>query len=103
MKFVHVQTLKKTTYSVQSERQMEANKHYRPKKFIGTLLIVGIYKFKGEPVSQLCTLSDGRPIFNTTFARTRFQEILGIMRFDDAVAKRQKEISMQTTTNQKSI
>ena len=39
------------------------------KKFIGTLLLVGVYKSKGDPLSQLWSKSDGCPIFNEIFAR----------------------------------
>ena len=59
------------------------------KKFIATLLLIGVYKSKGEPVHQLWSKDDGRPIFNAIFARNRFQEILRMMRFDNACERRQ--------------
>lgn len=63
------------------------------KKFIGTLLLIGVYKSKGESLSQLWSKSDGRPIFNQLFARNRFQTILRMMRFDDAEARRRSRSS----------
>ena len=59
------------------------------KKFIATLLLIGVYKSKGEPVHQLWSKDDGRTIFNAIFARNRFQEILRMMRFDNACERRQ--------------
>ena len=48
-----------------------------------------MYKSKGVSVHQLWSKDDGRPIFDAVFARNRFQEILRMMRFDNAKEIRQ--------------
>ena len=58
------------------------------KKFIGVLLLIGVYKSRGEEISQLWSKDDGRPIFSMIMPRTRFQELLRCLRFDDASARR---------------
>ena len=58
------------------------------KIFIVTLLLVGAYKSKEEPV-QLRSKDDIRPIFKVIFTRMRFQETLYMMRFDNACEMRQ--------------
>ena len=58
------------------------------KKLIGVLLLIGVYKSNNENVSQLWCLTDGRPIFNKIMSRNRFQEVIRVMRFDDAEARR---------------
>jgi len=58
------------------------------KKLTGVLLLIGVYKSNHENVSQLWSLTDGRPIFNKIMSRNRFQEMVRVMRFDDAEARR---------------
>ena len=58
------------------------------KKLIGVLLLTGVYKSNHENVHQLWSLTDGRPIFNKIMSRNRFQEVIRVMRFDDAEARR---------------
>ena len=58
------------------------------KKFIGLLILIGVYKSKNEEVSQLWSRTDGRPIFNKIMSRQRFQRILRVLRFDDAASRR---------------
>ena len=60
---------------------MEDNKHYRPKKFVCTLLLIGVYKFKGEPVSQLGSISDGRPTFNKILQKLVFKKFSALYSF----------------------
>ena len=58
------------------------------RKVIGTLLLVGVYKSSNEDLSQLWHMEHGRPIFRKIISRNRFQNILRVLRFDDAAARR---------------
>ena len=58
------------------------------KKVIGTLLLVGVYKSSNEDLSQLWHMEHGRPIFRKIISLNRFQNILRVLRFDDAAARR---------------
>ena len=58
------------------------------RKVIGTLLLVGVYKSSNEDLSQLWHMEHGRPIFRKIISRNRFQNILRVLRFDDAAAGR---------------
>ena len=58
------------------------------KIIIVTLLRIGMYKSKGEPI-QLWSKDDIRSIFNEIFTRNRFQETLRMMRFNNAGDRRQ--------------
>ena len=58
------------------------------KKFIGTLILIGVYKSKNENVAQLWSRSDGRPLFNKIMSRRRFEQIVKVLRFDDAASRR---------------
>ena len=51
------------------------------------ILQIGFHKFNYENVSQLWSLMDGRLIFKKIMSRTRFQEIVRLIRFDDAEAR----------------
>ena len=57
-------------------------------KFIGTLLLIGLYKSKGN-MSRSFGVNLIVTFFNKLFSRNRFQEILRMMHFDDAVARLQ--------------
>lgn len=57
-------------------------------KFLGLSILSGVYKSCNESILQLWSIKDGRPIFNKTMARNRFQEISSCMRFDDAARRR---------------
>jgi hypothetical protein len=57
-------------------------------KFLGALILVGVYKSKNEDIAQLWSKRDGRPIFNRTMSRNRFQSIMRVLRFDDAEKRR---------------
>ena len=46
-----------------------------------------MYKSKGKPVHQIWSKDGGRLILNAISARYRFQEILRMMRFDNACEK----------------
>ena len=58
------------------------------RKVIGTLLLVGVNKSSNEDLSQLWHMEHGRPIFRKIISRNRFQNILRVLRFDDAAARR---------------
>ncbi|XP_029648376.1 piggyBac transposable element-derived protein 4-like [Octopus sinensis] len=59
------------------------------KKFIELIILIGVYKSKHANVTQLWSQEDGHPIFNKIMSR-RFQQILQVLRFDDASAERKK-------------
>ena len=59
------------------------------KKFLGVLLLIGVYKSKNEEVAQLWSHDDGCPLFNKIMTRQQFQQILKVLRFDDAARRRQ--------------
>ena len=52
-------------------------------ELIGVLLI-RVYQFNHKSISRLWFLTDGRPIFNQIISCTRFQEIVRVMRFNEA-------------------
>ena len=56
--------------------------------FIVTLLLIGVYKSKGEP-AQLWGKDDIRPVFNAIFTRNSFQETLRMIKFNNANERRQ--------------
>jgi hypothetical protein len=58
------------------------------KKFLGLLILIGVYKSENENVSQLWSKLDGRPIFNSIMSRDGFKMILRVLRFDNATERR---------------
>lgn len=60
------------------------------KKFLGVLILIGVYKSKNEDVALLWSRDDGRPLFNKIMTRQRFQQILKVLRFDDAASRHQQ-------------
>ena len=75
-------------------------KQLEPEKlkiFIVTLLLIGVYKSKGEP-NQLWSKDDIRTIFNAFFTRNRFQETLRMMRFNNAGERRQISCNQKKRT-----
>ena len=58
------------------------------KKLIGVLLLIGVYKYNLENISQSLSMTDVRQRFNKIVSRSRFQEIVRVTRFDDAEARR---------------
>ena len=64
------------------------------KELIGVLLI-RLYQFNHENMSQLWSLMDGRPIFNQTIGCTRFQETVRVMRFNEARRARRSPDKLQ--------
>jgi len=51
--------------------------------------MLSVYKSKNEDICQLWSLENGRPIFNKIMSRQRFQDVLRVVRFDDAEYRRQ--------------
>ena len=57
--------------------------------FLGVVIVIGVlYKSNNESVEQLWSTLDGRPIFNRTMSRGRYQQILRFLRFDNAQSRR---------------
>ena len=58
------------------------------KKFIGVTILIGVCKSRSENITQPWSKHDGRPIFNHIMSRRRYQQILRVLRFDDAKERR---------------
>ena len=58
-------------------------------KVIGLMVLIGVYKSINEDICQLWGLENGRPVFNKTMSRQSFQDVLRVVRFDDAEYRRQ--------------
>ena len=58
------------------------------RKVIGILLPVGVYKSSNKDLSELWHIEHGRSIFRKIISCNRFQNILRVLRFDDAAARR---------------
>ena len=57
-------------------------------KFLGVVIFIGVYKSNNENVARLWSKEDGRPIFKKLMSRNRYQQILRVLRFDDANSRR---------------
>ena len=57
-------------------------------KYIGVLVLIGVYKSKNEETRQLWSKENGRPLFSRVMSRNRFQQISSALRFDDADLRR---------------
>ena len=66
-----------------------------PKKLIDVLLLIRVYQFDSENISQLWSLTDGRPIINQITSRTWFKEIVRVMRFNEARRARRSPDKLQ--------
>ncbi|XP_029657042.1 uncharacterized protein LOC115231098 [Octopus sinensis] len=53
---------------------------------------LGVYKSNHQNVTQLSSKEDGSPIFNKIMSRGRFQQLLQVLHFDDASARRKMRI-----------
>ena len=60
-------------------------------KFLGVATLIGVYKSNNENVAPLWSKEDGRPIFNKLMSRNRYQQILRVLRFDDANSRRRSK------------
>jgi len=58
-------------------------------KVIGLMVAIGVYKSKNKDICQLWCLQNRRPIFNKIMSRQHFQDVLRVVRFDDAEYRRQ--------------
>ena len=52
-------------------------------KFLGVVILIGVYKSSSENVAQLWSKEDVRPIFNKLMSRNRYQQILRVLRFNN--------------------
>lgn len=59
-------------------------------KFIGALLLAGVYLSKNEPVAQLWNRQDGRPIFSQIMSRNRFSQLTSALRFDERSTRNER-------------
>ena len=57
------------------------------KVFLGVIILICAYKSNNESVEHLWSTLDGRPIFNRTMSRGRYQQILRFLRFDNAQSR----------------
>eukprot|EP00106_Octopus_bimaculoides_P023046 XP_014790488.1 PREDICTED: piggyBac transposable element-derived protein 4-like [Octopus bimaculoides] len=89
----HLEVIRKWTniegQVVYKDKEKEIN-HSELKIFIGLIIMIGVYKFKYEHATQLWSQEDGCPIFNKIMRRRRFQQILQVLHFEDASARRNK-------------
>jgi hypothetical protein len=60
------------------------------KKFIGLLILAGVYRSRGEAVESLWG-SNGRHIFPKTMAVTRFKNLCSLLRFDDKETRNNRQ------------
>ena len=67
-------------------------------KFLGVMILIGVYKSRSENTSKLWIKENGRPIFREIMNHERYQQSLRILRFDDANA-RKKQVKRQITAN----
>ena len=58
-------------------------------KVIGLMVLIGVYKSKNEDICQLWSLETKHLIFDKIMSRQRFQDVLRVVRFDDAEYRRQ--------------
>ena len=58
------------------------------KVFLGVVILTGVYKSNNESVAQVRSTLDGRPIFMRTTSRGRYQQILRVLRLDNAQSRR---------------
>ena len=59
------------------------------KIFLGVIILIGVYKSNNKSVAQLWSTLDGRPIFNRTMIRRRYQEILCVLWLYNAQSRQQ--------------
>ena len=59
-------------------------------KFIGLLLLAGVYTSKNESVKQLWNGENGRPIFGKAMPRDRFVRLSSMLRFDDRESRSER-------------
>ena len=57
------------------------------KFFFGVVILIGVFKSNNGSVAQLWSTLDGRPIFNHTMSRGRYQQILRVLQLDNAQSR----------------
>lgn len=60
--------------------------------FLGLLILAGVFKAHHEAITELWNKEDGRAIFSASMARSRFQQITRILRFDNAESRRRQAV-----------
>ena len=55
---------------------------------MGVVILIGGYKSNNKNVAQLWSKENGRPIFNRLMSRNQYQQILRVLRFDNANSRR---------------
>ena len=58
------------------------------KVFLRVIILICVYKSNNESVEQLRSTLEGRPIFDHTMSRGRYQQILRFLQFDNAQSRR---------------
>ena len=59
-------------------------------KFLGVMILIGVYKCRSLNTTQLWSKEDGRPIFNEIMSHKRYQQSLRPLHFHDANARKNK-------------
>ena len=57
------------------------------KIFLGVVILIDVNKSNNEGVAQLWSTIDSRLIFNRTMSRGMYQQILRVLRFDNAQSR----------------
>ena len=55
---------------------------------MGEVILIDVYKSNNENVARLWSKEDSRLIFNKLMSRNRYQQILRVLRFDDANSRK---------------
>ena len=58
--------------------------------YLGILILIGVYRAKNEPISDMWNQKRGRPMISGSMPRDRFLQISRVLRFDDASTRRQR-------------
>ena len=76
-----------TDYLFTKDKWVAINQ-FKFNKFLGVVILIGVYKSSNKNIAQFWSKEDGRPIFDKLMSRNRYQQILRVLRFDDANSKR---------------
>ena len=72
-------------------------------KFLGAVILIGVYKSNNENVAQLWSKEDGRRIFNELMSRNQYQQILRLLRFDDAIHEEETDLKTDFSLSEMSL
>jgi len=67
-------------------------------KFLGVVILIGVYKSNNENVAKLWSKKDGRPIFTKLMSRNRYQQILRVLGLMTLI--HEEETYLKTNSNQ---